>query len=245
MGRAGCPDPAYRGGSGCSGPRRRHVPVRSITVSLADPPTPSMHPGGYAELATEIRSLGLLRPRPRFYAGLLAVDLTALAATVAGMVVLQRLVVGRAARPGPGGRLDPARVPRSRGGAPAGHPPPGRDPAARPAVRQPAQRAELVLVDREAQRAPRPPQRPRHGPGRARGGVGVRRRPGGRPSRRRRVDDPPPGLAVLPVPDARGGQPARVERAGAGPPRRAAPAWSRASCCSCTSWRTAPCWSAR
>ncbi len=58
-------------------------------MSLADPPTPSMNPGGYAELATEIRSLGLLRPQPRFYAVLLAVDLTALAATVAGMVVLR------------------------------------------------------------------------------------------------------------------------------------------------------------
>ena len=58
-------------------------------MSLADQPTPSMHPGGYAELATEIRSLGLLRPRPIFYAGMLAVDLAALAATVAGMVLLR------------------------------------------------------------------------------------------------------------------------------------------------------------
>ena len=58
-------------------------------MSLADPATPSMHPGGYAELATEIRSLGLLRPRPAFYAGLFAVDLLALDATVAGLVLLR------------------------------------------------------------------------------------------------------------------------------------------------------------
>ena len=57
-------------------------------MSLAEQPTPSMHPGGYAELATEIRSLGLLRPRPLFYAGLLAADLAALAAVVIGMVLL-------------------------------------------------------------------------------------------------------------------------------------------------------------
>ena len=97
-------------------------------MSLADPPTPSMHPGGYAELATEIRSLGLLRPRPRFYAGLLAVDLAALAATVAGMLLLRDSWWARAARPGAGGRLDPARLPRPRGGAPPDHPPAGRRP---------------------------------------------------------------------------------------------------------------------
>ena len=57
-------------------------------MSLADPPTPSIHPGGYAELATEIRSLGLLRPRPVFYAVMLAVDLAALAATVLAVLLL-------------------------------------------------------------------------------------------------------------------------------------------------------------
>ncbi len=58
-------------------------------MSVADPSTPSMHPGGYSELATEIRSLGLLRPRPSFYAGLLAADLSALAAVVTGLVLLR------------------------------------------------------------------------------------------------------------------------------------------------------------
>jgi fatty acid desaturase len=48
-----------------------------------------MSPGGYAELATEIRMLGLLRPRPGFYAGLLAADLAALGATVGAMVLLR------------------------------------------------------------------------------------------------------------------------------------------------------------
>ncbi len=52
-------------------------------------PVSSVRPGGYAELATEIRMLGLLRPRPGFYAVLLAVDLVALAAVVSGMLLLR------------------------------------------------------------------------------------------------------------------------------------------------------------
>ncbi len=44
---------------------------------------------GYAQLTAEIRRLGLLRPRPRFYAVLLAVDLLALVATVAGLLMLR------------------------------------------------------------------------------------------------------------------------------------------------------------
>ena len=79
-------------------------------MSLADPPTPSMHPGGYAELAIEIRSLGLLRPRPGFYAGLLVVDLAALAADRGCDGAAARLLVGGPARPRARGRLDPARL---------------------------------------------------------------------------------------------------------------------------------------
>ncbi len=45
--------------------------------------------GGYSELATEVRALGLLRPRPLFYAAVLVTDLAVLAAVVAGMFVLQ------------------------------------------------------------------------------------------------------------------------------------------------------------
>jgi fatty acid desaturase len=50
------------------------------------PPAPT---GGYAELAAEIRRLGLLRPRPGFYAALLVVELLALAATVTLLMLLR------------------------------------------------------------------------------------------------------------------------------------------------------------
>ncbi len=49
---------------------------------------PLVASGGYAELAAEIRGLGLLRPRYRFYVVLLAVVLLALAGTLTGMLVL-------------------------------------------------------------------------------------------------------------------------------------------------------------
>jgi fatty acid desaturase len=52
-------------------------------------PTPVLNPSGYAELAGEIRRLGLLRRRPGFYAGLLTVNLLALASVVTAMVLLQ------------------------------------------------------------------------------------------------------------------------------------------------------------
>ncbi len=59
-------------------------------MSVVDSPRPSAPTGGYAELAAEIRRLGLLRPRPGFYAALLAVELLALAATVAGLMWLRQ-----------------------------------------------------------------------------------------------------------------------------------------------------------
>jgi len=52
-----------------------------------DQPT-LVKPSGYAELAQEVRRLGLLRHRPGFYAGLLVANLAALAAVVAAMVLL-------------------------------------------------------------------------------------------------------------------------------------------------------------
>ena len=58
-------------------------------TTTASPATPAFRPGGYAELASEIRRLGLLRPRPGFYAVLLAGDLVALAALTTGMVLLR------------------------------------------------------------------------------------------------------------------------------------------------------------
>jgi fatty acid desaturase len=58
-------------------------------MSVVDSSRPPAPTGGYADLAAEIRRLGLLRPRPGFYAALLAVDLLALAATVTGLLVLR------------------------------------------------------------------------------------------------------------------------------------------------------------
>ena len=57
-------------------------------MTLASSPIPLAPTGGYSELAAEVRRLGLLRPRPAFYAVLFAVQLLALAGVVAGMVLL-------------------------------------------------------------------------------------------------------------------------------------------------------------
>ena len=57
-------------------------------MSVASQPSPVLRPGGYAELAAEIRGLGLMRRRPRFYAGLLGVNLLALASLVTGLLLL-------------------------------------------------------------------------------------------------------------------------------------------------------------
>ena len=58
-------------------------------MSVVDSSRPPAPIGGYADLAAEIRRLGLLRPRPGFYAVLLAVNLLALAATVIGLLLLR------------------------------------------------------------------------------------------------------------------------------------------------------------
>jgi fatty acid desaturase len=51
-------------------------------------PTAVVRAGGYAELAEEIRSLGLTRRRPLFYAGLSTIIALAMVAGVAGLVLL-------------------------------------------------------------------------------------------------------------------------------------------------------------
>ena len=57
-------------------------------MPVAGQPIPAVRPGGYAELAAEVRRLGLMNRRPVFYAGLLGVTLLALAAAVAGLLML-------------------------------------------------------------------------------------------------------------------------------------------------------------
>ena len=146
-------------------------------MALADPPTPSMHPGGYGDLAREIRTLGLLDRRPWFYAGVFAVLLLTGVLVVTAMVrwqhswalLLAPVLAVVSTQIGflghdPGTARSPAAARRSR--------------LLGPGVRQPAERAQLRLVGAQAQRAPRPSQRPRHRSGRARGCAGLRRRPG-------------------------------------------------------------------
>jgi fatty acid desaturase len=52
-------------------------------------PSPAVRHGGYAELAAELRRLGLMRREPWFYAGLLGVLLLGLALSAAAMVLLR------------------------------------------------------------------------------------------------------------------------------------------------------------
>jgi fatty acid desaturase len=62
--------------------------ISASGVSVTNLPNALISSGGYAELAAEIRGLGLLRPRYRFYVVLLVFVLLALTATLAGMLVL-------------------------------------------------------------------------------------------------------------------------------------------------------------
>jgi fatty acid desaturase len=80
---------AYAVWTGCSGPRRHHLECWVQPMSVLDSPRSPAPTGGYADLAAEIRRLGLLRPRPAFYAALLTADLLALAATLTGLLLLR------------------------------------------------------------------------------------------------------------------------------------------------------------
>src|SRR5215212_7750657 len=57
-------------------------------MSVASQPIRAARLGGYAELAAEVRQLGLMNRRPVFYAGLLGVVLLALGTSVAGLLML-------------------------------------------------------------------------------------------------------------------------------------------------------------
>src|SRR5258707_329607 len=61
-----------------------------MSVLDRQPPLPRSTPlTGYAALAREIRQAGLMRRRPGFYSGMLAVNLTVLGGVVTAMVFLQ------------------------------------------------------------------------------------------------------------------------------------------------------------
>ena len=107
----------------------------SLTRSV---PSPVPRPSGYAELATELRALGLLRRRPGFYAALIAANFVALLLLGDGDGARARVVVADAARGRPGRGVGPDRLRRPRRG-----PPPDRaerrgGTLARAAARQPA-----------------------------------------------------------------------------------------------------------
>ncbi len=83
---------------------------RGPRVGQPSSPIPPSRPGGYADLAAEIRGLGLMRRRPGFYAVLFAGMLLALGASPPWMAAAPRLLVGAAARAGARGGLHPARA---------------------------------------------------------------------------------------------------------------------------------------
>jgi fatty acid desaturase len=58
-------------------------------MSVAQTKPTGVKPSGYAELAREIRRLGLLRRKPGFYTGLLVANLSALAIVIAAMILLR------------------------------------------------------------------------------------------------------------------------------------------------------------
>ena len=58
-------------------------------MSVETRPSPATRPGGYGELAAEIRRLGLMHRRPLFYAGLLLAVLLGLAGAVGALVLLR------------------------------------------------------------------------------------------------------------------------------------------------------------
>ena len=116
---------------------------------------------GYADLARKIRCLGLQRRRPGFYAVVLIANLMTLGGVITAMAFLRDswwlmlLAVALAIVSAQIGFF----------GHDAGHHQVARrtptDQAARPAEHQPAERTQLRLVDRQAQRPSRPPERPR------------------------------------------------------------------------------------
>jgi hypothetical protein len=114
----------------------------------------------------------------------------------------------------PGGDLHPDRVPGPRRRAPADFRHQAGQLRRRRPARQPRHRAELRLVDRQAQPPPRPPQhrgrRSRH----LRWRVCLHRRAGPRQPRPGPADVPLPGVPVLPAAAAGSGQPACRERPG-------------------------------
>ena len=203
----------------------------------------------YAQLSRQIKQAGLLERRPGYYAWKIAVTVGLLAAGWAAFVRGGRLLVAAGGRRVPGGGLHPDRLPRPRRRAPADLRLPAGQLRRRPPARQPRHRAELRLVGRQAQPAPRAPQHRGRGP---------RHRASARwpsPPRRRAPAGAWPGWSsryqaylFFPMLLLRSGQPARREHPRADQPGRAGAGLVGGGCCSpSTSPATSPscCWCCR
>ena len=168
--------------------------------------------GGYGQLTAQIRELGLLRSRPWSYAGHFALVFAALAAIVAAMVIWQDswwLLL-----------LAPAFgiVATQMGFL-------GHDVGHLQVTRNATRMRLLGLVDGNLMggmsfgwwvakhNAHHAHPNDLEGDPDVRAGVLIfDAGPGGRPARPRRLDHPPPGLPLLPVPARRGREPPRRER---------------------------------
>jgi hypothetical protein len=122
-----------------------------------------------------------------------------------------RLMVAAGCGRVPGGHVHPGGVLGPRRRAPADFQlPAGQLHSWRP-VRQSRHRAELRLVDRQAQPPSRPPQHRRRGPRHHDEGDRLHRQPGTRQPGPAPAGVPLPGLPVLPAAARRSGQPSRRE----------------------------------
>ena len=159
------------------------VPQLVQQPESGQPPLPAGSRGSeYAALSRQVRQAGLLDRRLRYYAWKIALTAVALAAGWAAFAVIGNSWWQLARRGVPGRDLRPVRLPRPRRRAPAGLPLPAGQLRPRHAVRQSGHRAQLRLVDRQAQPAPRPPEHRGRRPGHHDRRAGVLRRPGaGRP----------------------------------------------------------------
>ena len=168
----------------------------------------------FARLCRTVREAGLLTPAPAGVRHPDRRDARVLCVRLRSHRVARELVVPAARRGRARHRLHPGRLPRPRRRPPADLRQPARNDVLGPHRRQPARRAELRLVGRQAQPAPREPEprgpRPRHRRRRRSPSPPSRPRPG--PVARSAVHHAPPGLVVLPAAHPRGHQPARRQR---------------------------------
>ena len=152
----------------------------------------------YSALLRTVREAGLLRKRTGFYYLMFSLVTAALGGVITGFILLGDSWLQLLMAAALGIILTQYRVPGARGVAPAGVRVRPGERHRRARARQPFRRHQLRLVDDEAQPSSRQPQHRRQGSGyRAR----LRLVPGGgrrEDARPLPLDDPAPGLPVLP-----------------------------------------------